>query len=191
MKDVRNYIILVLAILFYFKGCDSCNAPNEDKVTKSDTSAWHVADTKTHIDTIPFHDTVTHHVSIPVVIPIYDTIKGTFKYANPYNDSLISGTIETTIKDSKILEQNLLYKPKFPKYINRTDSVWLERTITNTIIERKANLTAGILLTGSKTSFGFSPMAGIKFKNGKAIQLGYDLINRNYQLSLSLPIKLK
>lgn len=186
MKNIKNIIIAVLAILLWLRGCDSGEGEAE-KTTVVDSVVVHI----THVDTVEFEKVVPRFVDVAVYTPVYDTLGKTWIYNNPVEDSLISGNIRTTIQDCSMLGQSLTYTPKFPKYIIRTDSVLSTKTITTTLEERKINMLAGVTLTGNNTYFDISPTLGLKLKNGDQVSVGYGLLNKTIQLSLQRRIKFK
>lgn len=64
--------------------------------------------------------------------PLIDSV---YVYNQPVSDTLIEGNIKTIVnlKTSKIVQQSLDYKPKFPIFINKTITIEkvIEKTLTN------------------------------------------------------------
>mgnify|MGYP000442253552 CR=1 FL=1 len=113
-----------------------------------------------------------------------------FKYSTPYEDSLISGTIQSSVHaDGTLVSQSLYYNAKFPQYIRHIDTV----TITDkTVIEpRYYAITAGLQLSGGKNSFGVMPTLGFKTKTGVTVYGGYDFINQTVGVGCFYDIQLK
>lgn len=87
----------------------------------------------------------TIEVRKPVTYPLV------YRHLNPISDSLIDGNIETFINplDSKIVDQTLRYKPKFPIFIK--EYITIEKKVTETLsIEPKNKIGFGIRGTSEK-----------------------------------------
>ena len=71
-------------------------------------------------------------------------IDSVYTYFQPISDTLIEGKIRTdiSITNSKIINQELLYKPKFPIFIKKT--ITIEKTKEVTLSNEKAHIGVGI-----------------------------------------------
>jgi hypothetical protein len=87
--------------------------------------------TVTKIDTVYIE--VPRIVEIQIPAPIHEPDTQLNRYESVITDTLITGTI-TTWTTGEMHRQILDYTPLFPKYITRTDSVFVDRktTITHT-----------------------------------------------------------
>lgn len=187
MKDIRNLLIVILCVILWLRDCNSGAGGEVETTTTRDTTTI----VKVVRDTSYFDSTRIHEVRVPVKVPVYDTIRGTKHYSNPYRDSLITGTIETTLKNNSIIYQNLLYKPLFPKEI-RVDSIITNTiTVTTTTIKKQMKLQAGVTLLGNNTYLRVIPNLGLKLKSDHSILLGYNPLDRSGQVTLLWPISFK
>jgi len=117
-----------------FKGCGHKETVCKEQSVKDSVHITHI----THIDTIPFP------YKVPVVItaknPAFDSTLykecDVTRYTNtPLKDSLVDGNILTTIRQNQLVEAKFTYKPLFPKYIYRTDSIIKDSIHTTTVYE--------------------------------------------------------
>jgi len=110
------------------------------------------------IDTIAVFN---HYVTTKGII-LNPKAKIVYKYKNPLieigeridslkefnvkvKDSLIDGNMVITNKFNGDLESSILtYKPLFPKYIKRVDTVFINKTITNTLTNKRSLLGLGV-----------------------------------------------
>lgn len=123
-----------------------------------------IIETVTKIKTVTQIDTVFIEVPIfvevPVQTPIIEKETGLNKYVNVVSDTLITATITTWV-DGTMERQTLDYTPLFPKYINRTDSVFINTTKTITKNHYPTRFYLGV---EANISY-ISPKAIIAFKN--------------------------
>lgn len=162
----------------------ACNSPalNEGPV-KSDT----VVEYKTHIDTVFFTKevikTVAKVVSKRDTIYI-DTATGVSTKLNVVDteicDSLIEGTISTVL-DGTIVAQNFKYKPLFPKYIIKTDSIFT--TITNEA-PLKNKLYLGLAIGGTSNKIELGPSIILTTKKEFLLGYNYGIINNTHNVTL-------
>jgi hypothetical protein len=197
MTNMNNtnkfFIYLVAAIMGFllgisFKGCGN----NNDTSTHIDT----VVMTKTRIDTVFFNTTPTKTKGGTIK---KDTSKTNLDfpeinfYTQEYNDSLISGTLQSAVK-GELLSTELTYVPKFPKYITRVDSVFTNVYQTTTEIKYKQPF--GFIVGGG---LGLShngypsaiPQVGIQLKQHINLIYGYDLINQSHNIMVHKIFPLK
>lgn len=122
MKDfIQPIIIAVLGILLIYA---LLNKPDPDVqiVTRTEVN------TVTTIDTVFVRDTL--FVNLPIFDPTPDIIDEVEvnKYTTTVSDSLIEGTVTSWVEGT-LHQQTFEYTPKFPQYITRTDSVFVD-TVT-------------------------------------------------------------
>lgn len=179
--------IIVIAILM-----NVCSMNRNETISDKE---YKVVKTNTLIDTVEFQLAVPYSVPVEVIVPKYvtfhdtinDTIFNTLEYNNPYEDSLISGSIFSRIKtDGTLVDQQLNYIPKFPKYINRTDSIFLMKPE-----EKKVKLFLGIDGGVSANYILLKPKLELLTKKEVKFEVGYDIINKGYHVGISKKIKLR
>jgi len=185
MKDVRTYIILALfvwIVLFY-----TCNKPKTEYKTIETVrvDSIRVVDTVEKTIKVPITE-VKYIKEIPVGIDLSDTNEfktGLRRFYYRQKDSLLDASIyvNSEIRPQKVsLEYDI-------KQFTIHDSIYI-RDSTHTI-ERKSFLSTGVMLTGNKNSFGFSPMLIYSHKKGNNFGVGYDLINNNLAVSFTKRLK--
>ena len=140
-------VILLGGLLFMFNR--SCNKPLDSNQGGSDTTITYYDTLIIGVsDTIPFYDTQF----VIIEKPHSGTVKenGDSLFLTIIKDSLIEGSIVSTVKGS-LLSTEFTYKPLFPKYIHRVDTLRIEETIeiNNTIVKREFAVGAGTTLNGS------------------------------------------
>lgn len=109
-----------------------------------------------------------------VVVPA-DDIVNIHSFENPVSDSLIDGTINTTIdfNNNNILSQDLVYKAKFPKYITKTIPI-----VTTVTQEYKNKYNIGI--GGKVNSLGdYGVLGAYQSNRGWQFQGGYIFSKNN------------
>ena len=146
-----------------------------------------VTEYKTHIDTVFFPKIMTKTVAkiINTRDTIYvDSITQTEHKFNIVDthicDSLIEGTISTVL-DGTIVAQNFTYKPLFPKYIVKTDSI-----ITTITAEAKLrnSLYLGMTLAGNKSHMDLGPIIVLTTKKHLLVGYNYGIINNTHNVSI-------
>jgi|TARA_B110000444_G_C18618168_1_gene490868 hypothetical protein len=141
---------------------------------------------------------VTKYITPTIAPPIilHDTIyiqgqrqvDSTYEYVNPYEDSLLFGTI-TSISTGLLLSQTLEYTPKFPKYIIKTDSIIIDNT---TIIEKKRlKLFIGVELGGNENIFNVSPIIDLKTRKDYIYGYRYGLVDKTHNIRFSKVLSFK
>lgn len=199
MKWISPAIIAgLLVYILYMHSCEQLNCP--EVVSTSDTNRITV------IDTLYFNSGPTNtEGSKPVALgPVVDEepvdselvanrCDSTYRYSQQYEDSLISGTLFANVRGT-LLSSNLEYTPKFPKYINRTDSIII--TNTNTVIEKIYTRPYGFIVGGglvidrtSQMSFAFD--VGVQLKQGIDITYRYDPIRAQHGLGATYTFQFK
>ena len=190
-KTTLIVVLIVILALMHFCGGkgtngkkDPCEGVFIEKKVVTDTTRI------THIDTIPFYKEVPIYVEVDVNIPIYDTIRNLNTYENPYEDSLLSGTIFSSV-DGVLVDQKFSYIPKFPKYILKTDSIIVTNDITNTVIINKRRLYVGMEVGGSLNSFSVSPMVSFSDKKYNLFSYRFDVIGKTHNIGYQKQLKFK
>lgn len=183
---IKVLAIIVIGLFLYFKD----NIINVNSTVDGKELLSQTIESKVHIDTIPFYYPVPRYIDIkpqtPTVTLRNDSLLKT--YNNPYEDSLIKGTIKTVnFKDGTMLSQGLTYKPKFPKYIKKDSIV----TITNEVTNPKAYIYFGLGGYVGLNQFDIIPQIGFKFKNDNYISAGYGIRNNTINFNIYKPIKFK
>lgn len=90
----------------------------------------------TYIDTIPFiykEPKITRIKNNSFDSTLYRDCNVVRYTLTPIKDSFIDGNILTTIRQNQLMENKLTYKPLFPRYIYKTDSIIRNNihTVTN------------------------------------------------------------
>lgn len=183
-------LIVILLLMHFCGGKKQPKDPNGETVVKTVV----VSDTTkvTYIDTIQFFDSipVPFEVPVEVVIPYYDTIRDLNVYENPFEDSLLVGTVTSHV-DGVLVEQHFKYTPKFPKYILKTDSIIITNDITNTVIKNNRRLYVGMELGGGVNSFSVSPMISFSDKRYNLFSYRYDVINNTHNIGYQKQLRFK
>ena len=202
MKNIKLTYIVIVGLLIYILFLQECGGhkkyfKNVGKETidtlKHTTDTIRIFSTDT-ITLPPITKYVTTTITSPTIL--YDTIyiqgqrqvDSTYEYVNPYEDSLLSGTI-TSISTGLLLSQTLEYTPKFPKYIIKTDSIIIDNT---TIIEKKKlKLFIGAELGGNENIFYVSPIIDVKTKKGYIYGYRYGLVDKTHSIRFSKVLSFK
>jgi len=183
MKYIREIIIVIMGIIILLMA--TCNdTPKPDIVTV----------TKVRRDTV-FLEQKERIIEVPVTkyIPISPKDSSTAvaetephfkKYEQPYEDSLLAGTIINTV-DGTLLSTELKYTPKFPKYITET----ITTTTTETVVKKVDKTSLALGFRGAIIKNTFEPEILLSLSHKRAIyQAGYNPINKypsvaiNYKL---------
>lgn len=178
-NSIQLIIIFILGILVLYK-CDSNSNKGKQIEHYTDT----ITVTKTHIDTSYFDSVITRTETEFNYVNVYefDDSSKVYRYVTDINDSLISGSIVTgvKVKDTNVtlLAQYIDYKPKFPKYIYRTDSIFTTIKDCTIVYENKLHLLlGGNINIGEKPSL--VPTLGLQFKNKTYIEAGYNFFDKS------------
>ena len=198
--DVRYLIIAgLIAYIVFLQQCsrEGRDCPEIVEVV-SDTIR------STHIDTVPFYDTIPRFVDVS--IPVYHTVDSivldTIKigdssiaikyprnvYESEYSDSLIDGTIKITT-DGYLVDQQLSYIPKFPKYITRIDSIVVDNTVT--VAKNKFAVYVGADIGGSVTRFDFAPKLTLSDPKGYNYSYRYEIISKSHFFGVQVKVQPK
>jgi len=177
--------VVIFVIGFILASQTNCSGLKKPTI-KSDTVI--VTEVRTQIDTVFFP--VDKPIFIKGKNPGFDSSK--FKTCDVLvsdsiilKDSLIDGKLALNIKNNQLLNYEFAYKPLFPKYINRVDSVFTTKTITNTIQQPKQNIIYAGVELGTKES---SLSAGLKTKKDYIFYYRFG-INLQEQKSHNIGVK--
>jgi hypothetical protein len=189
LSPLKTFIILGLLIyILYVHSCTKVNCP--EIVTT--TSIRHTS----HIDTLLFPQIPTttegkkpikHDGGISLVDTPKTKCDSLFKYTQEYEDSLIKGTLFADVR-GELIGSKFTYTPKFPKYIIKTDSVFVN---TTTIVKIPTyERTYGLIIGGGMNvahnqTFGFTVDVGVQFKQGFDIIYRFDPIRTTHSLGLT------
>lgn len=184
MIKFKTVMIIAFFGLFFSMIASTCNKPGEQEGPgKIDT----IVEYRSYIDTVFFPKEVTKTVAkiINTRDTIYiDSITNTPHKFNVVDthicDSLIEGTI-STVMDGTIVAQDFTYKPLFPKYIIKTDSV-----ITTISAEAKLrnSLYLGMQLGGNKGQMELGPVIVLTTKKHLLVGYNYGIINNTHNVSI-------
>jgi len=183
-------LIIILALMHFCGGKgtngkkDPCDGAIVEHRIESDTNRV------TIIDTIPFYDSIPVYVNVDIEVPYYDTIRDVNMYENSFEDSLLTGTIFSSV-DGVLVEQAFNYVPKFPKYITRIDSIIVTNDITTTIIKNNRRLYVGMEVGGSLNSFSVSPMVSFADKKYNLFSYRFDVIGKTHNIGYQKQLKFK
>lgn len=184
MIKFKTVMVIAGIALFFSTIVSTCNKPGEQEgPAKVDT----IVEYRSYIDTVFFPKEVTKTVAkiINTRDTIYiDSITNTPHKFNVVDthicDSLIEGTI-STVMDGTIVAQEFTYKPLFPKYIVKTDSV-----ITTISAEAKLrnSLYLGMQLGGNKGQMELGPVIVLTTKKHLLVGYNYGIINNTHNVSI-------
>ena len=153
------------------------------KIGKVDTTAIfnHYVETK---GIILNPKTKTEYITVRDTIR--DTIykKGVKNFNVKIKDSLIDGKINIqNFLNGDLNFANFKYKPLFPKYITRTDTIFKTTTVTEYLSKERSKFGIGL---GSDTEFNNLDLLGsFTFKNG--LQLIYEYSNPIKDFNVNVP----
>lgn len=184
--DKKSMIFIIIILILGFLLLCKCNSGPEGHLGETTIDTIKT----THIDTVIFEKTITKTCTILDTIQIMEQTDGTFiyKYVTDISDSLIEGKIITEVTDSmELLSQHIDYIPKFPKYINRVDSVIITK---ETFLERPKRITLalGLNSTFGKQYYVVGPSLELQLKDKVNINAGYDIVNKGVMFGLHIPI---
>ena len=184
-------LILIVVCLLFLLSLQKCkvrsnNDTEIEVVTVIDTT--HVS----HVDTIDFYNMVDsiRWVNIPVLSSSANADSSEFQYTTDITDSLIAGKVYTVVKsDGTLVQQDLTYLPKFPKYIYQIDTFWIDKTVTvtNTIQEQDWGLYGGLMVSPYK-NLSIAGTLGLKTKKDLYFGVGYGPFQQNIYIDFKFPI---
>ncbi len=173
---------------------NTCSHESGKEKIQSDTLSVEVDTTiKTIVDTQVFNDTIVHTIkkAKPTRVDTVYVSDSTDKleYMTPYEDSLIEGNITSRVlTDGTLVNTDLNYIPKFPKYIKRTDSVFVDKEVT--IDKNRMKFFIGGFLSPSVEKTIIGPKATLYLPSDITIGYGYGLNDSRHYISLEKKISL-
>lgn len=190
LSPVKTFVILgLIGYIIYMHSCTELNCP--PRSTTIDTQRVVV------IDTIPFEQKpTTTQGGTPVKVkpgkpvnpqtPATSPCDSINEYEQSYSDSLIDGTLSAKVK-GELLSSSLTYTPKFPKYITKTETITITKTI-ETIIPGPRPY--GLILGGGvnvahNQTFGATIDIGAQFKQGFDVIYRFDPIRMNHSVGVT------
>jgi len=109
-------------------------------------------------------------------------------YNTSISDSLIKGTIETTVR-GYLIDQNLTYSPQYPLQIRVNTRTVVNRTITKTI-QPKGYPSVGVYpMTDLETLRGIKVSGSWTFSNGNRIGYMYNPVMKTHTVGLSYNLR--
>lgn len=179
LSPLKTFVILGLVIyIVYMHSCSEVNCP--PTTTYVDTQRVVV------IDTIPFEQKpTTTQGGTPVKVkpgkPVKPNVPATSpcdsinEYEQSYSDSLIDGTLSAKVK-GELLSSSLTYTPKFPKYITKTETITITKTVEKIVPGPRPYgfiLGGGVNVAHNQT-FGATIDVGAQFKQGFDVIYRFD-----------------
>jgi len=197
MKDPKWIVIIGLIVyIIFLQECGTVNQTGsivETEVTTIETDTIY----KTKIDTVKFIETVERIVEVEILKPIKIEVEDDVwdelninEYNNAYSDSLIEGNIYTKV-DGSLLDQKLVYIPKFPQYILQVDTV-IVSTVSTTVQTLKPPFTFdfGAEVGGNREKFNFSPRIGFTSRKGFSYSYRYGILDKTHNVGIMFKFKL-
>jgi hypothetical protein len=190
--DIKWLIIIALGVYILF--LQQCGGKKEICPEVSVTTKVDTLRIKGKTDTIKI--TVKEPIYIPIEIPTPVTVTvpsdsgdiTVHEYSSEIRDSLIEGTITSQV-DGKLIAQNFKYKPLFPKYITRTDTIVIDKTETSVLKRNYIGL--GAEIGGSATSVNVSPKLSLITRKGYTYSYRYGLMDKTHNISIVRHFNLK
>ena len=188
-KEFILYVIIGVLTFILFRQCGSLpSGPKKgvDEVISSDTVKVFILgkpDT-VFIDRIyHYRDTIPKYIFAEVDTATGDTLK---TYLTAFSDSLIEATITSKVKGA-LLSTDLVFTPKFPRYITRVDT--FKQSIETVKARNNYGLYIGGVLGGSSERFSVTPSLMLKTPKKLYFTAGYDLINKTYHVGAFTEIR--
>lgn len=182
MRDFILFGIIAILCLALLNKCgDKSDNYGGDKVISSDTVIVFLPGKP---DTVEIERVrVVYRDREPEGFITYvDTIGDTVKtYITNFSDSLLKGAIVTAKVKGTLLSSSFTYVPLFPKYITRVDTV-KESVVTVKERNKYEFYVGAVAGAGSAGGFNFSPTLALRTKKSLVFTLGYDLLNKTYQV---------
>jgi hypothetical protein len=188
MTIKKDWILLLIIVILGFLLLRKCggNSGTVDPIDLTPDTTY----IQGPIDTVLFHDTVFEYKYLTTTITdvIHDTITGdTIRtYSTPVTDSLLEGKITTKVKGF-ILSTDFSYKPKFPKFITRVDTLKITEPVP--VPKNKWGLYAGGIIGGNANMFTLQPSLLVKTSGDIQMSAGYDLIHKTYHVGVYTKLK--
>lgn len=183
IKSPKNVIILLLLLcILYLQFCN--------KVVKTDVpvTVKHPIEvkTKTVVDTVYLPKRVVIEKIRIDTVPVIKQ-DGTKVYTNTVEDSILTAKITAHVT-GELTDLSLEYTPKFPKYINRTDSVFVVKTVEKPVIKRYFSI--GFETGTNLQKFNFRPIVSYLDKKNNTFSLSYNLVDKSVDVGISKRIQI-
>tara|TARA_R110000751_G_scaffold307732_2_gene430843 strand:- start:285 stop:884 length:600 start_codon:yes stop_codon:yes gene_type:complete len=188
-KERKVFLALIVGIvlLFLFDKCVSdndLNLPGENIIL-------HTIDTvliKGKSDTISFTDTIVTQIVKYKYIDTTEHNTSLRIYTSEVEDSLISGTIYTKLELSScnIIDQNIKYIAKFPKFITRVDTIKIKEKIVKEQVPNKVFI--GVEAGGNLNMFSIGPKISLKTKKDILYGYRYDMLQNTHNIGVSFKL---
>ncbi len=108
------------------------------------------------------------------------------KFTTVFNDSLALIEVSALVK-GELISSDLKFTPLFPKYITRVDT--FKQEVNNEVIIKRWKVSAGAIFSGNAERFGLAPTLLIENKKNLGVSLGYDVINKTYNVGVFTLLK--
>lgn len=183
--DIKWLIIIALGVyIFLLQECGGNGeiCPEASVITKVDTLKI-----KGKPDTIKITVKEPIYIKVNIPVPVTVTVPSetgdiiVHEYSSEIKDSLITGTITTQV-DGTLIAQDFKYKPLFPKYITRTDTIIIDKTETSVI--KRNYLGLGAEIGGSATNANVSPKLSLITRKGYTYSYRYGLMDKSHNVSM-------
>lgn len=194
MKTNKNNKILlgIIICLLFFVSLQTCKARKSNTIVPEVTT---IIDTShvSYVDTTNFYNIIDsiRWVNIPVISVSANEDSSRFRYITDISDSLLSGTVSTVVKaDGTLVQQDLTYLPKFPKYITKVDTFWIDKETTIKMQEPNWGIYGGVMVSPYK-NLSIIPTIGLKTKKDMYFGVGYDPFKQNIYLDFKIKLIVK
>lgn len=182
------YLVIIVLAILYFRSCDKQGSGEVQTITISDTTYIEgKSDTVFLVDTLIKYKYLTS----TIIETITDTTSGDtiHTYQTQVDDSLLTAEIKSLVK-GELINVSLNYRPKFPQYITRVDTVQIEDSTI--VLPHQSSDRWGVLFGGvaggNATSFEVIPTLMLKTPKSMQLSFGYGLINKTYNIGVYVKI---
>lgn len=181
-RDFILFSIIAVLTFLLFRGCNDEPGGGETKVVvKTDTIREYIKGEPetTFVEVVK----VVREVAPQVVEAVNDSVS---KFTTVFNDSLALIEVSSLVK-GELISSDLKFTPLFPKYITRVDT--FKQEVTNEVVVKKWKFSAGAIFSGNAERFGLAPTLLIENKKNLGVSLGYDVINKTYNVGVFTQLK--
>lgn len=192
-KELFYLVIIGVLAFFLLRSCNTKETPiknGSDIIISTDTIKTIIKGAPDtvflEVEKIVYKDKKPTKIAEEIDTTPEGTIDTVKTYLTEFSDSLIEATIKSKVKGS-LLSTELNFKPKFPRYITRTDTI--KEKIETIKARNNYELSVGAVLGGSSDRFSFAPSLMLKTKKPFYLSLGYDLIIKTYNVGFYVPIR--
>jgi hypothetical protein len=181
IKDFALYLVIAILAVIVLRGCDNKKGGGEDKIIiSSDTVIVYIEGQPDTIEIervrIVYRDREPDGFTTSI-----DTTGDTVKtYITNFSDSLLDGAIVTAKVKGTLISSSFTYRPLFPKYITRVDTI---KESVVTVKERdRYEVSIGAVAGASSEMFSFTPSVMVRTRKKFSFSVGYDLLNNTYHV---------